>query len=122
MIDLDLLIPDARPSTLPDRAPRCLEEDLLPPAPQWVCEEWKIAGIGQRRAAEVQAIPDRDMRRLTDRYMAGQATARQLASEWQVGARVLLDEMARRYGLTARDIKLAQERRHAHCVKRLRAR
>jgi hypothetical protein len=25
-------IPDARPSTLPDRAPRCLEDELLPEA------------------------------------------------------------------------------------------
>jgi hypothetical protein len=30
VLDLDLLIPDARPSTLPDRAPRCLEDELLP--------------------------------------------------------------------------------------------
>lgn len=28
--DIDMLTLDARPSTLPDRAPRCLEDELLP--------------------------------------------------------------------------------------------
>jgi hypothetical protein len=122
MIDLDLLIPDARPSTLPDRAPRCLEQDLLPPTPLWVAEEWEVAGKKQRRSMEAALIPDRDLRRLAERYLSGQATSHMLAAEWQVGSQSLIKEIIRRLGITKAEIKNAQARRHISCTKRVRLR